>query len=133
LLEYLEVVKTLTANTLVVTSYEVSPYISPNLSLDTATLYSALTRGPLLVGLNFYQGLSTYTGGILRPPSSTGPCSYYYFTIVLGYGILSTGVEYWIVRGYGDSGWGTNGNFYLARNDSALNCGISCEYSRVNS
>jgi len=111
-------------------SWEYSPYMFSGMALDTMTIYGALTRGPILVGFNFYQGLSTYTSGVLTPSSTTGGCSYYWWGLVVGYGTTSAGVDYWIVMGYTGSSWGVNGTFWLARNDTALNYGISCGYSR---
>jgi len=111
-------------------SWEYSPYMFTGMALDTATIYSALTRGPILVGFNFYSGLSNYTSGILTPTSTTGSCSYYWWGLVVGYGTSSTGADYWIVHGYSGSTWGISGTFWLARNDTALNYGISCGYSR---
>ena len=98
--------------------------------LDFKTIYDSLARGPLVVGLNFYQGISTYTSGILTPPSSTGACSFYTWTTLVGFG-TENGVDYWLLKAYtGSSKADGRGFFKLIRDDTKLNWGINCGYSR---
>lgn len=111
-------------------SIESSPYMFTNMALDLGTIYQALTRGPIIVGFNFYQGISTYKSGILTPASSTGACSFYWWGAVVGYGVENN-VEYWIIRSYYNSTWGEKGNFRLVKHDTKLNWGINCGYQRI--
>lgn len=64
--------KPINSNPVRFTKLEMNPPIWPGMVLDTNTIYEALTRGPVLVSMNFYQSLSDYKGGILTPPASTG-------------------------------------------------------------
>lgn len=100
-----------------------------DVNVDINSVYKALIRGPLVVGFNFYQELQRYTSGILTPTSSSNICAYYWWGVLVGYGV-EAGKEYWIVKGYAGMAWGEKGFFRLARNDASKNYGINCGYRR---
>jgi len=100
-------------------------------SMMASDAIAVLQRGPYI--FNAYFTLPrTFTSGVYTPTGSYASCgSYYYSLLVVGYGInASTGVDYWIVRGFSGNTWGVSGYINIARSDANNSWGITCSYSR---
>jgi C1A family cysteine protease len=79
-------------------------------------VYALLTNGPVAVGIDG-NAIGYYTSGIF-----VGACSEDNHAVILvGYGLTSSGSEYWIVRNSWGTSWGMQGYIRIARNDKNVN------------
>jgi len=123
---------TVSGKTIKVKRWENSPSMFSNFFLDTQTVYQALSRGPIVFGINFGMWSSSYTSGIYYPPTVGSYCSFYNVLAAVGYG-STNGVEYWIFKNIYGSTWGEyGGTFRVVRNDTAYNWGLNCNYYRAS-
>lgn len=109
---------------------------SPLIRRSTKDLYSYLKRGPVMVSFSAsWDAFQNYKGGIFtsdEPCSSCARCSRSRIGLLVGYGIDSeTNTDYWILKFHKGNDWGENGSYMrLARNESALNYGLSCHWKQ---
>jgi cathepsin F len=83
-------------------------------------------QGPLAITINA-RTLQYYTGGIINLPYAYCPYAPNHGVNLVGYGVSTTGLKYWIVRNTWGAYWGEGGYFRIARGRGL--CGVNAYIS----
>jgi len=98
---------------------------------DENDLLTEAVNGPVSIAMD--AGLDSfqfYTSGVYSDPDcGNNMDSLDHGVLVIGWGALSNGTDYWIVKNSWGTDWGLNGYFWLARNDNNM-CGVATAASR---
>lgn len=88
-------------------------------------------NGPLSIAVNA-NPFMFYSGGILRPTtSSCDPTGLNHGVTLVGFG-EENGVKFWIIRNSWGSGWGEDGYIRLERGTGACGCNTAVSTAQIN-
>lgn len=108
---------------------KVSTYVSAG-STNEETLKAFLYKnGPVSITMNA-STLQYYQGGVYDVPLAYCPYAPNHGVTLIGYGVTSTGIPYWVIKNSWGPQWGENG-FFRIRRGTGL-CGVNMyAYSAV--
>ncbi len=103
-----------------VTGYVRIPYGN-----ESALMEAVTTVGPIAVSIDARNDtFQLYSGGVYyNPECSSSVLNLDHAVLVVGYGTLLTGQEYWLVKNSWGADWGMDGYIRMARNKNN-HCGI---------
>ena len=100
----------------------VSGYISAGTTNEEAIKTMLYQVGPLSIAVNA-STLQYYKGGIYDVPYSYCPNQLDHGVTLVGYGVSSTGIPYWVIKNSWGPYWGESG-YYRIRRGTGL-CGVN--------
>jgi len=91
---------------------------------DAATIASAIVSGgPVQAAFSVYQDFMHYTSGVYK--HVTGSLLGGHAIEIVGFGITTDNVQYWIVKNSWGTGWGQQGYFWILKGQNE--CGIESQ------
>jgi len=107
------------------TLFKVGDY-GPLSSGDTDAMKTEIyTRGPISCGIEATPGLDAYSGGVYSEFDDSPAINH--IVSVVGWGALTNGTEYWIVRNSWGQPWGEQGFFRILLGVPSYNLGIETQ------
>lgn len=93
--------------------------------LDEYSLQHAIAfKGPVSIAFQVINGFKDYSGGVYSSPlCSNLPSQVNHAVLAVGFGVTSTGEQYYIVKNSWGASWGDNGYFLLQRGTNM--CGVA--------
>jgi len=89
---------------------------------DVEQMKAALAEAPLSVNLEASAVFKSYTSGVFADPTCGN--QHNHAVLAVGYGVDTTGVEYWVVKNSWGTGWGEGGYIRMAIVEGDGICGV---------
>jgi len=95
---------------------------------SVSSMTAALQKGPISVAFTVYADFPTYKTGVYK--HTTGSALGGHAVEMIGYGTMTPGGDYWLVKNSWNEEWGDNGTFKIARGSNE--CGIEGEAATID-